>query len=225
VLILAGMRARLRRLRETTQRLRRTDAGGQPPSPAPASEEPPPVDYFDIGDRLEIGRHSYGHPLVRWYPGDDESLRVRIGSYVAIADDVVMMIGGEHRPDWISTFPFRIRFEMPGAYEDGHPASKGDITIGNDVWIGRGARLLSGVSVGDGAVIGAYAVVGKDVRPYAVVAGNPAREIRRRFEDRQIEALQRIRWWDWDDRAVRDAVPDLTSDRIDDFIARHDPGA
>jgi acetyltransferase-like isoleucine patch superfamily enzyme len=207
-------------------RIRGRLARSQAPREAAADtgSEPQPIDYFDIGDRLTMGKHSYGHPRVRWYPGDSEALRVRIGNYVAIADDVVMMIGGEHRPDWISTFPFRIRFDMPGAYEDGHPSSKGDITIGNDVWIGRGARLLSGVSIGDGAVIGAYSIVGRDVRPYAVVAGNPAQEIRRRFDDRQIEALQQIRWWDWDDAAVREAVTDLTSDRIDDFIARHSPG-
>ena len=195
-------------------------SGGAEPQADPGA-----VDYFDIGDRLEIGRHTYGKPLVRWYPGDDESLRVRIGSFVAIADDVVMMIGGEHRPDWVSTYPFRIRFEMPGGYEDGHPASKGDIVVGNDVWIGRGARFLSGVKVGDGAVIGAYSVVGGDVRPYAIVAGNPAREVRRRFSDEQVEALLRIRWWDWDDEKIKEAVPQLCSDSIDEFVSSHDPGS
>jgi acetyltransferase-like isoleucine patch superfamily enzyme len=182
-----------------------------------------PVDYFDIGDRLSMGPHSYGRPLVRWYPGDSESLRVRIGSFVAIADDVVMMIGGEHRVDWISTYPFRVMFDLPGKYEDGHPRSKGDIVIGNDVWIGRGARILSGVTVGDGAVIGAYSVVTKDVRPYAIVAGNPAGEVRRRFSDEQIEALLRIRWWEWGDAELHAAVSELNSDQIDEFIRRHDP--
>jgi acetyltransferase-like isoleucine patch superfamily enzyme len=170
-----------------------------------------------------MGRHSYGEPLVRWYQGDDESLRVRIGSFVAIADDVVMMIGGEHRIDWVSSYPFRVMFDRPDKFTDGHPASKGDIVIGNDVWIGRGARILSGVTVGDGAAIGAYSVVSKDVRPYAIVAGNPAREVRRRFNDEQVEALLRIRWWDWDDAAVHAAVDELNSERIDAFIAKHDP--
>jgi acetyltransferase-like isoleucine patch superfamily enzyme len=186
-------------------------------------DQSPAVDYFDIGDRLTIGRHSYGKPLVRWYPGDDESLRVRIGSFVAIADDVVIMIGGEHRTDWVSTYPFRIRFEMEGRYEDGHPSSKGDVVIGNDVWIGRGARILSGVTIGDGASIGAYSVVSKNVRAYAIVAGNPAQEVRRRFPDDHVEALLRTRWWDWSDDAVREAVPLLCSGSIDAFLERYDP--
>jgi acetyltransferase-like isoleucine patch superfamily enzyme len=186
-------------------------------------ESAPVTDYYDIGDRLSMGRHSYGKPLVRWYPGDSTSLRVRIGNFVAIADDVVMMIGGEHRADWVSTFPFRVIFEMAGAYEDGHPASKGDIVIGNDAWIGRGARILSGVNVGDGAVIGAYSVVTKDVRPYAIVAGNPAREVRRRFSDEQIEALLRIRWWEWSDAEILRVVPLLNSAAIGEFLEQYDP--
>jgi acetyltransferase-like isoleucine patch superfamily enzyme len=174
-------------------------------------------------DRLLMGPHSYGEPLIPTYPGD--SSWVRVGAFVSIAIDVVMMDGGNHRTDWISTYPFRLLFGMPGALEDGHPFSKGDILVGNDVWIGRGARILSGITIGDGAVIGGYSVVTKDVRPYAIVAGNPAREIRRRFDDAQIEALQQIAWWQWPLEKVLASVPDLCSDNVDSFIAAHLPGA
>lgn len=177
---------------------------------------------WGIGDRLSIGRHSYGEPLVRVWKEANPAW-VRIGNFVCISEDVVLMLGSEHRTDRVSTFPFRIVFGLPGAYEDGFPYSKGDIVIGSDVLIGRGARILSGVKIEDGAVIAASALVAKDVRPYAIVGGNPAREIRRRFSDEQIEALLRIRWWDWADEEIIRAVPLLNSAPVEEFIERYDP--
>lgn len=173
-------------------------------------------------ERLVMGRHSYGEPLIPTYPGDISW--VRIGAFVSIGLDVVLLDGGNHRTDWVSTYPFRVSFDLPDAYEDGHPYSKGDVVIGNDVWIGRGARVLSDVSVGDGAVVAGYSVVTKDVRPYAIVAGNPAREIRRRFDDAQVEALLRIAWWEWPLGRILAAVPQLCSDNVDVFIKEHLPG-
>jgi acetyltransferase-like isoleucine patch superfamily enzyme len=178
----------------------------------------PALDIFDIGDRLTMGRYTYGRPRVRWYYGDDG--RVRIGSFCSIADDVIMTIGGEHPSGWPSTYPFRIQLGLPGAYEDGLPGTKGDIEIGNDVWIGRGARILSGVMIGDGAIIGAYAVVSKDVRPYAIVVGNPAREIRRRFADSQVVALREIAWWAWPEEKILANIEFLNQGNIDTFIER-----
>jgi acetyltransferase-like isoleucine patch superfamily enzyme len=171
---------------------------------------------------LTMGRCSYGDPAVMVYKGD--LAMAHIGAFVSIANDVVLVVGGNHRVDWVSTFPFRAILDMSGAFQDGHPATKGDIVIGNDVWIARGATVLSGVHVGNGAVIGAEAVVTQDVRPFAIVVGNPAREVRRRFTDAQVDALQRISWWDWPMVKVRDAVPMLSDGAIDDFIARFDPG-
>lgn len=169
-------------------------------------------------ERLEIGRGTYGSPLVATFPGD--TARVTIGSYCSIAVDVVLMDGGNHRMDWVSTYPFRAQLGLPGAYEDGHPSSRGDITIGSDVWIGRGARVMSGVTVGSGAVIGAYSVVTRDVRPYAIVVGAPARELRRRFPDTEVEALLEIAWWDWPPERVERAVDELSSPDISGFIAK-----
>jgi chloramphenicol O-acetyltransferase type B len=169
--------------------------------------------------RLTMGRASYGVPLIPTFPGD--TFHVRVGSFVSIALDVMLMDGGNHHTDWVTTFPMRYRLGLPGTLQDGHPSSKGDIVIGNDVWIGRGARVLSGVTIGDGAVIGGYSVVAKDVRPYAIVVGNPARELRRRFSDEQIADLLAIAWWDWPMEKVIECVAELSNPDIDGFIACH----
>ena len=176
------------------------------------------MDTFDIGDRLTMGRHTYGKPRVRWYHGDNGC--VRIGSFCSLADDIVIIIGGNHLIDWPSTYPFRIRLNLPEAYTDAYPGTRGDIEIGNDVWIGRGARILSGVRVGHGAVIGAYAVLSKDVRPYAIVVGNPAQEVRTRFTDEQIDAMLTIAWWDWPEEKIVENVQYLNQPDINEFIQR-----
>jgi acetyltransferase-like isoleucine patch superfamily enzyme len=168
-------------------------------------------------DRFVMGPSSYSRPRVVAHVGDEA--RVKIGSFCSIASDATFMVGGNHHPEWVSTFPFRIKLNMPGAYRDGQPGSKGDIIVGHDVWIGSGALILSGVQIGSGAVIGANAVVAKDVRPYAVVVGNPAREVRRRFNDREVQALLDIAWWDWPMEDILAHVPELCSPAIDKFIA------
>lgn len=165
---------------------------------------------------LSLGSHTYGDPSVVLYPGD--TAKVQVGRYCAIADGTEFLVGANHRADWVTAYPLRVVLGLPGALEDGHPATKGDITIGNDVWIGTDALILSGVTVGDGAMIGAAAVVTKDVRPYAIVAGNPAREVRRRFPDDTVEALRRIAWWDWPDELVRERVGELNDPDVEAFV-------
>ena len=122
-------------------------------------------------ERLTKGRLSYGDPEVATYPGD--AAQVNVGSFTSIAAGVVLMDGGNHRTDWVTTFPLRSRLGLPGAGDGGEAYDKGDIDIGHDVWIGREARVLSGVTIGHGAVVAGYSVVTKDVPPYAIVAGNP----------------------------------------------------
>jgi carbonic anhydrase/acetyltransferase-like protein (isoleucine patch superfamily) len=100
---------------------------------------------------------------------------------------------------------------------------KGNIDIGNDVWIGREAFILSGVVVGDGAIIGARAVVAKDVAPYSIVVGNPARYIRSRFDEEIIEELLKIAWWNWPIGKIVEAMPIIMSGDIKGFIDRYAP--
>lgn len=171
---------------------------------------------------IRIGAYSYFLGRVNRYAGD-ETTALTIGNFTSIAESVVIVAGGEHRADWVTTSPIRVVMHLPGALQDGLPASRGSITIGNDVWVGHGALILSGVTIGDGAVIGAGAVVRQTVRPYAVVVGNPAREVRRRFSDGQIDALLRIAWWNWPPEKIEREVAHLSSPDIDRFIRDHDP--
>ncbi len=169
-----------------------------------------------------MGRHSFFRPRVRW---DWESTaEVHVGNFTGLADDTLILIGGGHNPDWVSTFAFRARMQLPGGVEDGLAITMRDIVIGNDVYVGIGSRIMAGVHIGDGAVVGAYSLVTKDVRPYAIVAGHPAKEIRRRFSDEQVERLLRIKWWDWTDEQIVESLPLLSSPDIDGFLERYDPG-
>jgi len=121
------------------------------------------------------------------------------------------MNGANHRMDGVSTFPFPIfGADWLEAIEfvQGLP-SRGDTVIGNDVWIGYQAAIAPGVRVGDGAIVASRSVVTKDVRPYAIVGGNPAVEIRRRYDDARIETLLRIAWWNWPIDRITTSIPVL----------------
>jgi serine acetyltransferase len=100
----------------------------------------------------------------------------------------------------------------------GHPSCKGDIIIENDVWIGAKATIMSGVRIGNGAIVAAGSVVSKDVPPYAIVAGNPAKIVKYRFDEEQIKKLLSICWWDWDEQKIKDNAMNMWSDNIDKFI-------
>ena len=184
-----------------------------------------PADDYEralASGRLTVGRHTYGRPRIVIHQGDTRS--VSIGSYCSISAQVEILVGGEHRTDWTTTFPLRIHFGLEGAETDGHPRSRGDVVVGNDVWLGRGCRILSGVTIGDGAVVGAYALVNHDVPPYAVVAGMPARVLRHRFDPETVEALLALRWWDWPDEEVKAAVDLLSADPAE-LLRQKGPGS
>lgn len=167
--------------------------------------------------RLEIGDHSYSIPIIKFYEHDDTKLR--IGKYSPISETAIVMLGGEHPNDTVSHFPFRIHWQMPGAIEDGNPVPSGDTVIGSDVLVYQRAFIRSGVTIGHGAIVAANAIVTRDVPPYAIVGGNPARVIRYRATEEQIAELLDIAWWDWPDDEVKAAVPLLTVNDIDAFIA------
>jgi virginiamycin A acetyltransferase len=130
--------------------------------------------------------------------------RLIIGKFVAIAAGVqFMMNGANHAMAGFSTYPFQpIGFGGEGDFTRDGLTPRGDTVIGNDVWIGRDAIVMPGVRIGDGAIIGTAAVVTKDVPAYAVAAGNPARVVKRRFDDQTIARLLAIRWWDWPADAI-----------------------
>lgn len=164
--------------------------------------------------QYEFGRGTYGIPKIyNW----GEGTTLQVGAYCSIADGVQIFLGGEHRTDWVTTYPFPVFWEAATGVQ-GHPRSKGDVIIGNDVWIGTDATLLSGVKIGDGAVIGAKSVVVKDVPPYAIVAGNPARVIKMRFDNDTIARLLKVTWWEWDDARIERALPLLLQEDTQAFL-------
>lgn len=143
-----------------------------------------------------------------------------IGKFCMIASDVkFIMNGANHLTDALSAFPFAIfghGWEM--AMENRSYPYKGDVNVGNDVWIGYNATIMAGVTIGDGAIIAANSTVVRDVAPYSIVGGNPAREIRKRFPDDVIAALLEIRWWDWDIERITRNVRNLTGNRLEDLV-------
>ena len=139
-----------------------------------------------------------------------ESGQIKIGRFCSIAEGVRIHFGGMHAMHGASTYPLEMLADwMPELNGPHSTSSKGPVTIGNDVWIGDGASILSGVTVGDGAVIGACAVVSKDVPPYTIVAGNPARVIRKRLADADVDFLQSLQWWSWSTGKLRKFAPYL----------------
>ena len=159
---------------------------------------------------IEIGEFTYGSPNVYAW---DLKTKLVIGKYCSIAQGVNFLLGGQHRTDWVSTFPFNeFAKDWPTAQKVlGHPATKGDIRVGHDVWIGQNATILSGVNIGHGAVIGAGAIVSKDVEPYAIVAGNPARFLKYRFDTQTRSDLLKLEWWNWDVLKVSQNIEFLMS--------------
>lgn len=177
-----------------------------------------------------VGRYSYysgyyhGHGFddcARYLMPDRTDVdRLVIGSFCSIGSGAAFIMAGNqgHRNDWVSTFPFHYMPEVrsfASAVDGFRPA--GDTVIGNDVWIGSEAIVMPGVTVGHGALIGTRALVTRDVEPYTIVGGNPAKPIRKRFADDEIAMLLEMNWWDWTDEHLAGAMPLLSSNRIADL--------
>ncbi|MEQ1766567.1 MAG: CatB-related O-acetyltransferase [Methylotenera sp.] len=162
----------------------------------------------------KIGNNNYGVPNIK-NPHTEATLS--IGSFCSIAPNVKIYMGGMHRSDWITTYPFPAFFTHVAHIQNWAP-TKGDVNIGNDVWLCANSVILSGVTIGHGAVVANSAVVTKDVAPYEIVGGNPAKHIRWRFDEATREALLESKWWDWPEDEVLRIAPLLCSDNLTAFF-------
>ena len=177
-------------------------------------------DYTMYNDFVHDPREFEKNNVLYHYPINGDKLK--IGRFCSVACGVKFVFtSANHTLRSLSTYTFPIFFEEWGldvknitkAWDN-----KGNIIIGNDVWIGYGAVILSGVTVGDGAIIGARAVVTKDVPPYTIVGGVPARQIRKRFDDETIKKLLTLQWWNWDYEKIRKNIPAIQSGDIESLL-------
>ena len=182
-----------------------------------------------VGDRSYYAGYHHGHHFEDCVLYMDDADRKKdvdkliIGKYCSIASGAKFMMSGNqgHRHDWITNYPLDI-IEDDAARNKKFPAAflkKGDTIIGNDVWIGYEALIMPGVTIGDGAVIGARAVVTKDVEPYAIVGGNPAKVIKKRFSDKEITILLQAKWWDWPEDKIKLHIKALRSGEVEQLLA------
>ncbi len=179
-----------------------------------------------------VGRHTYGveHIRLRRWSEMKTHYKVYIGHFTSIADDIEIYLGGNHYTQYVSSYPFGLikndifpnalsissNLNLNGSY------GNGDVHIGSDVWIGSHTTIMSGVKIGDGAVIAANSHIVKDVPPYAMVGGNPARVIKYRFSEDQIEALLRIKWWEWPDEKINENLEYILNEDISHFCDMFD---
>lgn len=170
-----------------------------------------------LPDYVSIGRGTYGLDR-NSFAGLSPDCPVSIGHYCSFGPEIMIFCKTDHRVDLPSTYPIRTLLSEPGK-GNRDAITRGPITIGNDVWIGARAMILSGVTIGDGAVIGAGAVVSRDVAPFTVNAGVPARQIRNRFTPAQAAALAEIAWWNWPEERIKQQAELFYGD-VDSFIAK-----
>jgi len=166
---------------------------------------------------MSFGKYSYGKPNVLW---ENDNGKLYVGNFCSIADGVTIYLGGNHNHQWVTTYPFGHIHKsiFTNCNGNGHPSTNGSVVIGNDVWICNSVTIMSGAVIGDGAVIANNAHVVKNVEPYSITGGNPAKHIKYRFTPEQIQKLLQIKWWDWEDEKIDRFTPMLCNEDIDRFI-------
>ncbi len=175
-----------------------------------------PMNVFDL-NLFESGRYSYGELNVVTFNKDH---KLKIGNFVSIAQNVYFMVSTEHYLNHISTFPFKVKITKELEEES---FGKGDIVISDDVWIGFGSIILSGVTIGQGAVVAAGSVVTKDVPPYAIVGGTPAKVIKYRFDEKTINELLKIDYSKLDKNDIENHIKELYSNELDtSWMKKHE---
>ena len=176
-------------------------------------------DYTMYNDFVNDPRDFEKNNVLYHYPINGDKLKM--GKFCSIACGAKFLFtSANHTMHSISTYPFPIFFEEWGLDVTNITSAwdnKGDIVIGNDVWIGYEAVVLSGVTIGDGAIIGTRAVVTKDVPPYTIVGGIPAKPIRKRFSDEVISKLLELQWWNWPENRIKENIDVIQSGRIKDL--------
>lgn len=176
-----------------------------------------------ITEGIKIGRHSYGIKAgTILFVKSDTLPNVEIGNFCSFAEGVKLLVNLDHNLNYPSTFPFKTLFLRNSERLNKDATSKGPIKIGHDVWIGQDSIVLSGVEIGTGAVIGAGAVVTKDIPPYAVAVGVPAKVIKYRFSKNIILRLLRSEWWDLPDSDLMSLKDLFYTDNIDSFLKKVD---
>ena len=174
----------------------------------------PEMLLVDPTTRITASSNPNLNALVYYEQQTVDLARLEIGKYCSIATKVSFYLGGNHNTARISTW-----LPTPDMRYDSKRdlLTKGNILVGNDVWIARDTTIMSGVTIGNGAVIGTGAVVAKDVEPYSIVVGNPARSVRKRFTDEQIELLQKAEWWSWGHKVITDNSAVIFGESFDEF--------
>ncbi len=166
-------------------------------------------DRYGVVNRVNvtIGKFTYGFSGVKIHNWDHDNLELKIGSFCSIGSNLNVLMSGEHKINTFTTYPFnhpKFLNELGGDGVSWKSFSKGNIVIQDDVWIGFNCTILSGVTIGYGAIIGANSVVTKNVEPYTIVAGNPAKIVRKRFDDDIVKSLLNLKWWDLDVSIIKD---------------------
>jgi acetyltransferase-like isoleucine patch superfamily enzyme len=187
-------------------------------------------------DYIKIGKYTYGlrEQNVQWtdksydYDNNYRQPELNVGKYCSIGMHSKIFLGGNRRHDWITTFPFQVKrkhnstFKSIPEHIEGYPHSNGDVNIGNDVWFGENVTVMSGVKICDGAVIAANSTVVKDVEPYSISGGNPAKHIKYRFSEEIIKRLLEIKWWDIEESKLDKLLPYMMNNDIDLFFKKYE---